>query len=377
MIAAQCRKDHGAHFVAPISDKADHLIGGLFVDDTDLFHLEMRVNETVHQAHSRLHDGIINGGNLLIATSGTLKPIKWAYYLISFRWKPDGTWAYADNVGKEEFAIGVPLADGSLVKLEHLQVTSTVKMLGLMACLAGSNKASIEQMQSQGQKWVDRIKILSHCNMWFMVDRQFWPCLGYGICNNTTPWNELEECLKWVYWQLLPKGGIRRLAPVILRQMDRGFSGMGCPHPGVKCLVAQITKLLVHYGSFSGIGLEMLVSMKLLITELGMSSQPLCKSFWKYSTWVTHTWLCSSWEKVDKFNITVEIAPLSIYLPQEGDKWCMQAVEETGFTSEKEKEIINLFQCYQEVIHLSDVFDAGGQCLDKKYLDQLQPGQKW
>ncbi len=112
-----------------------------------------------------------------------------------------------------------------------------------------------------------------------MVDRQFWPCLGYGICNNTAPWNELEECLKQVYWQLLPKGGIRQSAHVVLRKMDRGFYGVGYPHLGVECLMAQITKLLVHYGCCSGISLEMLVSMELLITELGMSSQPLCKYF--------------------------------------------------------------------------------------------------
>ncbi len=60
MIAAQRRKDHGAHFIAPITNKAGHLIGGSFMDDMDLFHLEMRVNKTVHQAHSRLQDGIIN-----------------------------------------------------------------------------------------------------------------------------------------------------------------------------------------------------------------------------------------------------------------------------------------------------------------------------
>jgi hypothetical protein len=95
------------------------------------------------------------------------------------------------------------------------------------------------------------------------------------------------------------------------------------------------------------------------------------------SDWVTHTWLHSLWEKVDKFNITVEIAPLPMDLPQTGDKWFMQAGEEASFTSEKEKEIINCFRCYQEVVHLSDVLDAGGQCIDKKYLGQQQPGQKW
>jgi hypothetical protein len=121
----------------------------------------------------------------------------------------------------------------------------------------------------------------------------------------------------------------------------------------------------------------MSVLMELLITELGLSAQPFCKLFWKYGTWVTHAWLCSLWEKVDKFNITVEIAPLLVDPPWMGDKWFMQAVEDAGFTTAKEKEIINRFQYHQEVVHLSDVFDAGGQCLDKRYLDQWQPGQEW
>jgi hypothetical protein len=105
-----------------------------------------------------------------------------------------------------------------------------------------------------------------------------------------------------------------------------------------------------------------------------VSSQPLCKSFWKYGTWVTHTWLCSLCEKVDKFNITIETAPLPMDPPRTGDKWFMQAVKEADFTSEKEKEIINRFQCHQEGVHLSDVLDAGGQCHDKKYPDRWQPG---
>ncbi len=116
MIAAQWRKDHGGHFVAPISSKEGHLIGGLYVDNTDLFHLDMRVNENIHQAHNKLQDAIVNWGKLLIATGGALKPIKCSYYLILFRWKPDGTWVYADNVGNDDFSIGVPLADGRVLQ---------------------------------------------------------------------------------------------------------------------------------------------------------------------------------------------------------------------------------------------------------------------
>jgi hypothetical protein len=41
MIAAHRRKGHDAHFIAPISDITGHIVGGLFVDDTDLIHVDM------------------------------------------------------------------------------------------------------------------------------------------------------------------------------------------------------------------------------------------------------------------------------------------------------------------------------------------------
>jgi hypothetical protein len=172
---------------------------------------------------------------------------------------------------------------GAFAEIEQLPVTTAVKTLGSMTCPAGLNKAGLERMQSQGQEWVDRVTTLSQRNTWFMVDRQFWTRLGYGICNNTASWDKLELCLKPVYWQLLPKGGIRQTAPAVLRQMDQGFYGVGCPQPGVECLVAQITKLLIHYGCCSGIGLKMSVSMELLITELGLIRRPNMTNSSRYS----------------------------------------------------------------------------------------------
>jgi hypothetical protein len=169
-----------------------------------------------------------------------------------------------------------------------------------------------------------------------MADCQLWPKLEYGICNNSATWNELEHCLQKVYRQLVGRGGVWHTAPVKLRQLDQGFFGIGCPHPGVECLVAQLTKLLVHYGCRSGVGIQMQVSMEVLLTELGLSSQPFQELFATYGKWVTNTWLKSIWEKVDKFNITVMIAPLPISPPRKGDKWFMQAVIEAGMTNSQE-----------------------------------------
>jgi hypothetical protein len=94
MITAHRRKGHGAHFIAPILDITGHIVGGLFVDVTDLIHLDMQVMESIVEVHARLQESVINWGPLLIATGGALKPSKCLYYIISFRWKADGTWVY-------------------------------------------------------------------------------------------------------------------------------------------------------------------------------------------------------------------------------------------------------------------------------------------
>ncbi len=158
---------------------------------------------------------------------------------------------------------------------------------------------------------------------------------------------------------------MRRTAPVPLRQLDQGFYGIGCPHPGVECLVAQLTKLFVHYGCRSGLGIQMSVTMKVLLTELGMSPQPLQASYADYGKWVTNTWLKSVWEKVYKFNISVEIALLPIKPPSERDKWFMQVVIESGLTNAEELIQIDCYRCHQEVLFVSDVLDASGKAIDK------------
>jgi hypothetical protein len=281
MIRAHRWKGHGAQFLAPISGLSCHLIGSLFINNTDLFHLDMQRIETAEEAHARLQESVINWGRLLLATGGALKLEKCSFFLLSFRWKADGSWVYELNESNPNFAIGIPMADGSLEEIEHLPCSSALKTLGSMTCPTGSNTAALDRMRSQGQEWVDRVlaSTLSRRNIWFMADCQFWPRIGYGMCNNSTSWKELENCLQRVYWQLVGRGGVRHSASAALRQLDKGFFGIGCPHPGVECLVTQLTKLLVHYGCRSGLGIQMQVSMEILLTKLGLSPQPLQESF--------------------------------------------------------------------------------------------------
>jgi hypothetical protein len=83
------------------------------------------------------------------------------------------------------------------------------------------------------------------------------------------------------------------------------------------------------------------------------------------------------WEKVTKFNIRVEIAPLPVSPPREGKKWFMQAAVEAGIMNPDKLRILNQFCCHQQVLYVSDVLDAGGKCLNRRYLNHHKHTKTW
>ena len=81
----------------------------IFVDDTDIIHFRMDKSEDVMETYYHLQESNKNWGKLLtIATGGALKPSKCFFHLISFHWKPDGTWIYESNKDKNEYRVTVP-----------------------------------------------------------------------------------------------------------------------------------------------------------------------------------------------------------------------------------------------------------------------------
>jgi hypothetical protein len=254
MINARKRKVHGNHLVCPITKKPMHLVGTIFMDDTDLVHLDMNKVETLEEVHMALQESIHNWGCILIATGGALKPAKCFYHLISFSWKQDGTWQYSPNNKRPDLNIMVPTEDGTFAAIEHLLVLSSpTKTLGQMTFPTGNSGGAIAQMNKKAQGWIDKAKSskLHKRNLWFLLDKQFWPRVAFGISSITAPFDVLEKCLMRKYFDLLLISGICRLVSREIRQMDRGFYGISFPHPGVERMVTQINKLLTHYVSSS------------------------------------------------------------------------------------------------------------------------------
>ncbi len=67
-------------------------------------------------------------------------------------------------------------------------------------------------MQKKVAAWKDMIKVgkLSRRNVWFMMDKQFWPRISFGLCAVPATFHELSEYLMKIYYEIPPQGGIRR-----------------------------------------------------------------------------------------------------------------------------------------------------------------------
>ena len=378
ILQAHKRKGHGAHFACPISSANLNLAAILYVDDTDLLCINLSKEQSITEVQEDLQEAIMSWGKLLIATGGTLKPPKCFAHLISYDWRPDGTWRYAAWENDEDMALGVPLPDGSIAEIELLSVDSAKKTLGVVTCPSGESKGSISQMQAKGKEWVESAKNgkMNRRFVWFSIERQLWPSVGYGLCSNTGSLRELTESMQPIYYEVLPLGGVVRKAPSELRMLDIGFYGIGCPHPGIEATVQQSNKLLMHHGCKSALGVQIQISLEQLILELGMSFQPFQMSFRKYGTWVTKCWLKGIWEKMDAFDFRLEVNNVPLQFSREGDEWIMRIFEECGY-SMGELRRLNRVRIHQQVLFWSDVVSANGKTLEPQYQTRRPLDEKW
>jgi len=380
ILNAHKKKGHGAHFLCPITKLKNHIAGVIYVDDTDLIHFRMDKREDAEATFFGIQKAIINWGQLLLAPGGALKPIKCFLHLISFKWDADSKLSYENNEENKEFRAVVPLADGSFAQIEHLEVNEPTKTLGSMTRPSGCNKGVIKYMQTKATAWKDMVVAgkLSRQSIWLMMVKQFWPRVSNRLCAVSASYKDLSECLMIMktYYEIHPQGGIRRTARRDIRQLDLGFYGVGCPHPAIECLIAQLNKLLMHYGSQSCMGLEMQSSVELLVIELGLSIQPFREDFNKYHHWVTHSWMKSVWEKSSRLRIEVTLADLPSQPPRERDSWLMQEFCQLR-NSNDGLQRLNRVRMHQQVLFLSDVMDASGRAIDRKYLHPRPMDETW
>jgi hypothetical protein len=91
-----------------------------------------------------------------------------------------------------------------------------------MICPTGSSEGAIMQMREKAKGWLAKTKAskLNKRNLSFLMDKQFWPGVSFGISSVGAPFNDLEDCLMPVYYNMLPLCSIQRNVCRELRQLE-------------------------------------------------------------------------------------------------------------------------------------------------------------
>ena len=158
ILGAHKKKGHSATFVCPLTKKVMKLAAILYVDDCDLLHIDMSGNDSVFATFEKMQASVMNWGRLLITSEGSYKPTKCFFHLISFVWGRDGKWKYTENHTKPEFEMVVPLPDGTVATIDHLPVTESKEMLGVISSPVGDAAGGLVVMQEKAQEWIDKVK---------------------------------------------------------------------------------------------------------------------------------------------------------------------------------------------------------------------------
>ena len=120
----------------------------------------------------------------------------------------------------------------------------------------------------------------------------------------------------------------------------------------------------------------MRIIMELFIVELGMEAQPFQVDFSRYGDLVSASWLKSIWEKVHQFGVLIVESLANVVIPQENDRWIMEALAGNGHTLDELIQL-NRVRTHQQVLFVSDVMDSSGREVEKKYLAKQDPSEKW
>ena len=210
IIHAHKKEGHCPTFLCPIT-KLNHKVAGiLYVNNTDITHLDMGKEETLEEEHLALQASVDSWSQLLITTSGSLKPDKCFFHLISLQWDRLGKWSYSLNHHEPSLAISVSMPSGDRETIAHLPVTEPKVTLDVASSPDGAGTGAMTLMKEKAMTWVGKIKN-SHLGLREVhgsVCYKLWPSISYGLCANPAKSKELVKAMNKPYHVLCLLGAL-------------------------------------------------------------------------------------------------------------------------------------------------------------------------
>jgi hypothetical protein len=323
----------GSFITNPISQETIHTIGGLFVDDADLYtgndtptSLD-RVTDLTElwlKTQSNLDQWI----NILKALGGALKPEKCFWYLLDYICVK-GIWSYVDV---SDFQLKTTREDGEVEVINWKSPTTSMKTLGVNDAPAGESKGHIEYIRTKTANWINSMKnghLPSHI-AWIAYKLQLWASLQYGIGTMT---NDIEEVHKKQDKEMLNILGIVKNVTTGLRRLQPTFRGFGLLNLATEQLIGRLNLMLQHYHTPSNLSKKMDVSLKLLQLQVGSHKNPLSLDYDKWGYLAPLSWTKILWRYLQHYQVEIHMKYNNKLFPREKNQLVMEMI--SSVTSSK------------------------------------------
>ena len=161
---------------------------------------------------------------------------------------------------------------------------------------------------------------------------------------------------------ILSKMGLNKKLPRIFRFAPRILGSLGLPHLYIIQGIAHVLAMLNHCGKGSQIGIMLTAQMELCNIEIGSGKHIFDLPYKEYESLLTHCWIKSTWQFLDKYGIVLMGPYAKPSLQRENDEFLMERLIQNyrQYFTPKEIRTINKCRLYLQVLTLGDIYNSGG-----------------
>jgi hypothetical protein len=359
ILLAYRRAGHGVLMRTAWSGLALLIAAILYVDDTDLLHMNSDREDTTLFLR-RVQAALTLWAKLLQATGGSLKPEKCYSYVLSYVFSRGIARLRTKGELQSLQPLTIPQNTGPPVPIRLKDCREASETLGMFTSPIGDGEAHLRKMLLRATTWSESIRssTLHVRDRWHSLYTQLFPSVRYGLVPLMTPPTEVESAFMGWYYHLLPLLNVNRHITRDWRWLPSAFQGLGLPNMGIEKLASMLQYFIRHWGSGSSMSFQLRRSVELLQMECGLEGNPFLRDFRLFGCLATNTWTKMFWHYLDYYQVRLEVDDLMVQPVRERDRVFMEEAVKSFPQSEWPR--INRLRHYKKIYFMSQLLTSDG-----------------
>ena len=328
-----------------------------FVDDTELFVTDEHDNPCNLIAKAEMALNIWR--ELLYVTGGIMRSSKCAWTLVTFT--NAGKNGKIQGIDANPGDIWLPDEDAVVRKISRYDQHHPREYLGVMQTVTGSDEKQALSMENAVKDWNELIqlsKLPPAYNLQAMLTR-IHKTLQYPLPTMTLSESRLQKISNALYWTSLPKCGIVRTFPIMMRHLPKRYQGLALPNLYVSQEISKTKEVLTNAYTDSILWEQMMVGLEFLQRQTGTLDIVLNCDYEIFGNLTEASWFKTLWKFMSNEKLTFKGWKGMIPLLRENDCGIMDLFS-TMLIPKSEFETLNECRLYLQAWTIADITDGSG-----------------